>query len=109
VSSQVISGTAVASAVVSNAATPESVSTATIVVSVPTDAQVTIDGQATTSTSATRYFETPSLAAGKTYAYTLEATFIKDGAPMKVSKRVDFKAGDMVRCDLSRETAVASR
>jgi uncharacterized protein (TIGR03000 family) len=101
VSSRVIdSGTAVA------AADPN---TATIVVSVPADAQVTIDGQATTSTSATRYYQTPALTNGKTYAYTMEASFVKDGAPVKVSKKVNFKAGETVRLDLTSDKAVASR
>jgi uncharacterized protein (TIGR03000 family) len=84
-------------------------STATIVVSVPANAKVTIDGQATVSTTATRYFQTPSLTAGKPYAYTVEASFVKDGAPVKVSKKVSFQAGDTVRCDLTSDTAVASR
>jgi uncharacterized protein (TIGR03000 family) len=105
VSSRVIDGgTVVAS---SNVVTDASI--ATIVVSVPANAKVTIDGQATVSTTATRYFQTPSLTAGKSYAYTVEAAFVKDGAPVKVSKKVNFKAGDTVRCDLTSDTAVASR
>ncbi|MFO0842912.1 MAG: TIGR03000 domain-containing protein [Gemmataceae bacterium] len=102
VSSRVLdSGTAVAS--------QTDPGTAMLVVSVPTDAKVSIDGQATVSTTATRYFQTPTLTAGKTYGYTLEAAFVKDGAPVKVSKTVTFKAGDTVRLDLTSDTAVARK
>lgn len=107
VSSRVIdSGTAV---VTNSTPTVTDSSTAMFVVSVPADAKVTIDGQSTVSTTATRYFQTPTLTAGKTYGYTLEAAFVKDGAPVKVSKKVTFKAGDTVRLDLSSDTAVAQK
>jgi len=83
--------------------------TATIVVNVPAEAKVTIDGTETTSTSAVRYFESPSLTPGQTYSYTIEASYKKDGAPVKVSKQVSFSAGKTVRLDLTSGAQVASK
>ena len=67
----------------------------------PADAKLTIDGDATTSTSAVRTFETPELVEGKTYAYTLEATFQQNGKPVVVSKKVKIEAGKTVTVDLN--------
>jgi len=98
-------GTALASA-----ATQISTDKATIVVSVPSDATVTIDGQATSSTSTVRTFQSPKLDDGKTYAYTIEASFVQDGKQMKSSKQVSFQAGKTVNLDLtSGAVAVASK
>jgi len=44
---------------------------ATLVVSLPADARLIIDGEATTSTTARRTFVSPELAPGKTYSYNL--------------------------------------
>ena len=74
---------------------------ATVVVTLPADAKLTIDGDATTSTSSVRTFETPELVAGKTYAYTLEATFQQDGKPVVVSKKVKIEAGKTSTVDLN--------
>jgi len=46
---------------------------ATIVVTLPVDAELTFDGNATTSTSARRVFVTPALETGADYTYTLRA------------------------------------
>jgi uncharacterized protein (TIGR03000 family) len=90
-------------------AVTESSNTATIIVNVPSQANVTIDGTPTQSTSEVRYFESPTLKAGQTYSYTIEASFQKDGAPVKVSKQVSFSAGKTVRVDFSTGAAVASK
>jgi uncharacterized protein (TIGR03000 family) len=83
---------------------------ATVVVTVPTDAKVTIDGEATASTSAVRTFVSPSLTPGKKYSYTVKAEFQKDGQPVVVSKKVLVEANRTSRIDL-RDTAtgVASK
>lgn len=85
--------------------------TATIVVALPADAKVTIDGQKTAASAASvRYFESPSLADGKTYAYTFVAEYNVDGQSMKVSKEVRFQAGKVVNLDLTTGgTAVARK
>jgi uncharacterized protein (TIGR03000 family) len=46
---------------------------ATIVVSLPADAKLTVDGTPTTSTSNRRTLFTPPLARGSAYVYTLRA------------------------------------
>jgi uncharacterized protein (TIGR03000 family) len=74
---------------------------ATVVVTLPENAKLTIDGDATTSTSSVRTFETPELVAGKTYSYTLEATFQQDGKPVVVSKKVQIEAGKTASVDLN--------
>ena len=75
---------------------------ATVVVTLPADAKLTIDGTATTSLSSERTFETPELVAGKTYSYTLEATFQKEGKAIVVSKKVTLEAGKTSTVDLNQ-------
>ena len=63
---------------------------ATIVCYLPADATLTVDGNATTSTSAVRTFVTPTLPAGQTYAYTMQARL--PGGEV-VTQQVTFRAG----------------
>ena len=69
---------------------------ATIVVSLPADAKLMVDGKATTSTSAVRTFVSPELTPGKSYYYTLKAEVVREGKPVVVEKRVDIAAGTKV-------------
>jgi uncharacterized protein (TIGR03000 family) len=79
-------------------------------VQVPADARVTVDGEATRSTSSVRTFQTPALARDKVYAYDMTAEFQQDGKTVKVSKRVQVEAGRTFNVDLRQSaTAVASR
>lgn len=82
---------------------------ATVVVSLPATAVLTIDGEATTSKTATRMFVTPTLTVGKTYSYTLRATYTQDGKPVVVTRDVAVRAGMTARVTLSAPVAVASR
>jgi len=86
-------------------AAAESSNAATVVVTLPADAKLTIDGNATTSTSSTRTFETPALDAGKTYSYTLEATYQKDGKAVVVNKKITIEAGKTTNVDLNQAPA----
>ena len=67
---------------------------ATIVVNLPADATLTIDGQATTSTSENRTFISPELAAGRDFSYTLRAEIIRDGRTLSVTEQVSVRAGE---------------
>jgi uncharacterized protein (TIGR03000 family) len=67
---------------------------ATLVVTLPDDARLTIDGQETTVTSGTRTFASPALPTGQDFVYTLEATVARDGKTEKVSKEVIVRAGE---------------
>jgi uncharacterized protein (TIGR03000 family) len=73
---------------------------ATVVVKLPADARLTIDGEGTTSTSTERTFESPALEAGKVYSYTLEASYLKDGKTVTVSKKIKIEAGKVSNVDL---------
>ena len=85
---------------------------ATIFVSLPADAKLSIDGAATTSTTAERTFVSPVLPAGRDFSYTLKAEFQHEGKPVVVTKMVNVRAGLESRvvigtADLA--TSVASR
>lgn len=73
---------------------------AKIRVTLPADATLTIDGQATKSTSANRWFVTPPLADGK-YAYTVKAEFVRDGMTITVEKQVWVRAGQETNVSLN--------
>jgi uncharacterized protein (TIGR03000 family) len=78
---------------------------ATIVVHVPADATVTIDDEATTSTSSRRVFVTPALETGKEYHYTLTAQVVRDGKTQTVTERVTVRPGEVSRVELTETPA----
>ena len=82
---------------------------ATIIVSLPADAKLTIDGEATTSTSGQRVFVSPNLPTGKEFHYTLKAETQVNGKAVVMSERVTVKAGEATRITLSAPTGVAAR
>ncbi len=83
---------------------------ATIVVSLPAAATLTIDDAATRSTSATRVFATPTLEAGKAFSYTLKAEIVRDGQKVTTTKVVEVRAGQETRVAIDFPVAsVASR
>jgi uncharacterized protein (TIGR03000 family) len=83
---------------------------ATIEVTLPSDATLTVDGAATTSTSSVRTFVSPSLTPGKTFSYTMQAKYQYNGQPVTVSKKVIVEAGKTSRINLNGgPTAVASK
>jgi uncharacterized protein (TIGR03000 family) len=65
----------------------------TILVSLPADARLTVDGHATTSTTAQRTLITPNLQPGYEYTYTLRAEINRDGQTLTQSQRVAVRAG----------------
>lgn len=67
---------------------------ATLIVNLPEDATLTIDGEATSSTSARRVFVTPALEDGKEYEYTLKAKVKRDGKVQLATAKVTFRAGE---------------
>jgi uncharacterized protein (TIGR03000 family) len=78
--------------------------TATLRVRLPADAKLVIDGNATRQTGALRHFVSPPLEPGKSYHYTLEWTYSKDGKPVTQKKVVHVKAGDDKEVNLREET-----
>jgi len=77
---------------------------AIIVVKVPEDAKLTIQGDATKSTGPERRFITPPLREGVTYSYNLVATWKADGKDQKAEKKVVFKTGQTVAVTLDKAT-----
>ncbi len=80
---------------------------ATLIVTVPAGASLTIEGEATRQTGAERRYVSPPLVAGKTYVYSLTATWDDGGVTRKMERQVEVKAGKEVRVDLGG--AVADR
>ena len=66
---------------------------ATIHVTLPADAVLTIDGQATHATSAERTFQTPPLEAGKVFHYDLRAKIVRGDETVTIERRVAVRAG----------------
>jgi uncharacterized protein (TIGR03000 family) len=84
---------------------------ATLIVNVPANARLSIEGEATTSTAMQRVFVTPALDFGHEYHYTVQAEFQKDGKTVTLSKEVAVKAGEetRVRFEADDSTEIASR
>jgi len=82
---------------------------AKLVVTLPADAQLTINDEQTVSTSSRRLFVSPTLEPSKTYHYTLRATFTSNGAPVVVTRKVAVRAGKTVNVSLEQAQAVAAR
>jgi uncharacterized protein (TIGR03000 family) len=66
---------------------------ATLLVVLPADAQLTINGSLTKSTSDRRLFISPELDPGKDYFYTLTARIQRDGREATVTKDVAVRPG----------------
>jgi uncharacterized protein (TIGR03000 family) len=82
---------------------------ATLVVSLPAEAKLQIDGVATTSTSATRVFTSPTLNPGKDYQYELKAEMVVNGQTMSTTKTVIVRAGEETRVQIDIPVSVAAR
>lgn len=72
---------------------PAGASGATIIVHVPANASLSIDGQQTQQRSDYRVFTSPPLQSGKTYTYTLRAEMNRDGRLVHEEQKVDVQAG----------------
>jgi uncharacterized protein (TIGR03000 family) len=75
------------------AAAPPGDAPATIEDSLPADAQLTVDGVATRSTSSRRSFITPPLKPGTSFHYTFRAQIVREGKTITIEKQVFVRAG----------------
>jgi uncharacterized protein (TIGR03000 family) len=73
---------------------------ATVVVHLPADARLYVDGQPANLTSKTRSFVTPELQKGQDYYYTVKAEVRRDGVTREQSQRVFVRAGTVAHVDL---------
>lgn len=80
-------------------------STGTILVTLPADATLTVDGNRTTSTSATRVLVTPELQPGYEYYYTLRAQVVRDGQTLTQTQQIAVRAGEATRVPFSFSSA----
>ena len=67
---------------------------ARLLVLLPADARLAIDGEATRSTGQTRRFISPPLVLGQTFRYTLRAEVTRDGKRQVETKEVTVRAGE---------------
>jgi uncharacterized protein (TIGR03000 family) len=81
---------------------------ATIVVRLPADARLTVDGNATRSTDSVRTFISPPLQPGKEYTYTLRAEVTRDGKKTERSRDVTVRAGGVSEVTLDLSTSGGS-
>lgn len=84
-------------------------SSATIVVSLPADARLTVDDVVTQSTSATRTFVSPALESGKDFHYTLKAEIVRDGKTYTAIRRVAVRAGEETKVSLDIPVATVAQ
>jgi uncharacterized protein (TIGR03000 family) len=75
--------------------------TATLVVHVPSAAEVRFDGLRTSQTGETRTFVTPPLDPATTYAYDVRANWVDRGKEVTRTRRVEFHVGDRVVVDFT--------
>ena len=77
---------------------PATNGTAQVIVIVPADAEVSIDGAATSLTGTERSFVTPPLAAGFNFSYTIRARWTANGRPVEQTRKVTFsRRGERAR------------
>jgi uncharacterized protein (TIGR03000 family) len=82
---------------------------AKVVVSLPADAKLIVNGQPTELTSAERVFTTPDLKPGKDYYYVLKAEVVRDGEVKTLTKEVAVSAGRQSKVEFDLPTATTAR
>ncbi len=71
----------------------------TVIVNLPADAKMFVDGREAHLTSASRSFTTPTLQQGRDYYYTIKAQANRDGETRVQSARLVVRAGQTARVD----------
>lgn len=74
---------------------------ATIVVTVPEDARILIEGKLTKQTGTSRTFVSPPLRAGGSYSYEVTVEIDRDGRTLSQTRNVAIRPGETTRVDLS--------
>jgi len=70
---------------------------ATILVTLPANAKLLVDGAPTTSTSTERRLVSPVLQSGREYHYTLTAEIVSDGRTQRQVQTITVRAGEETR------------
>src|SRR5438270_9486748 len=84
-------------------APPGAASPAYLVVTVPADAEVEIEGAKTKATGELRRYQSPPLQAGVKYHYTIKATWKEDGKDRTLQLDVPVSAGNETPVDFVKE------
>ena len=80
---------------------------ARVIVDLPADAKLYVDGQLMNTTSARRIFQTPQLPVGQLYYYDLKAEVVRDGQTMSATQKLILRPGQAASAsfaDLGRKT-----
>lgn len=81
---------------------------ARLLVSLPAEAVLFIDGTSTTSTSTQRAFITPEIDWDRDYFYMLRAEWVRDGQKLTLTKHVPLRAGNETQVTLDFSEALTS-
>jgi uncharacterized protein (TIGR03000 family) len=65
-----------------------------VIIDLPADAKLYVDGKLMSVTSDRRMFQTPDLIRGQLYYYELRAEVIRDGQVVREERKVLLRAGD---------------
>jgi uncharacterized protein (TIGR03000 family) len=76
---------------------PSREAAAVLDVRVPANAELWFDGYKSKQTGPQREFQTPRLAAGKKYTYTVRARWVADGKPVEETRQISFTPGQQVK------------
>ena len=80
---------------------------ANVVIHLPTDAELYIEGIKSKQVGATREFETPALQPGKVFTYNLKAVWMEDGKEVVKQLKVKVEAGKTTKIDVTQESVEA--
>jgi uncharacterized protein (TIGR03000 family) len=75
---------------------------------VPEKAEIEIEGARTKQTGPVRRFISPPVEVGKSYVYTIKATWTQDGKPMMVERTVKVRPGEETEVDLTKEAVAGN-
>jgi uncharacterized protein (TIGR03000 family) len=85
------------------ASSQEPMRRAVLHISLPADAQLSVNGAKTKQTGMLRHFYSPPLEAEKSYHYTFAWTYERDGQTIERKETIHVRAGDDKAVDLTRE------
>lgn len=74
---------------------------ARIIVKLPADATLYVDGKKSERTGPTREFSTPPLPAGQEFAYLMKIETVRGGRPETLTTKVPVRAGEIVPVDFT--------
>jgi len=78
---------------------------ATVIVKLPTDARLSVDGRGLSLTGAERKFVSPELPVNQQFVYRFKVEYERDGETLSVTKRVPVQAGGTVTVEFTDLTA----